>query len=75
MKKSESTTEEEAPADNPVLQTLEKSQLTSSENLPSGVDFETVKAKMAAGLTKEQAIEVCQTQAEHDKALAEAATQ
>jgi len=30
-----------------------------------------VKAKIAAGLSKEQAIAVCQTQAEHDKALAD----
>jgi hypothetical protein len=72
MKPTESTTEEEASTDNPVLQTRAASQ-ASHETIPSGVDLEAVKAKMAAGLTKEQAVQVLLAQAEHDKAVAEAA--
>lgn len=38
--------------------------------LPEGVDPAIVKAKMEAGLSFEQAVEVCLTQIENDKAQA-----
>jgi hypothetical protein len=39
------------------------------EKLPDDIDPDAVKAKIEAGLTREQAIVVLKTQADHDKAL------
>ena len=42
------------------------------ESVPDRVDPELVKQKMAAGLTKDQAVEVCLAQIANDKAAAKA---
>jgi hypothetical protein len=52
---------------------LEAAVNINPDSVPDEIDPVIVAAKVAAGLTKDQAIEVCLAQIENDKAMAKAA--